>query len=83
MYNYETQKAVLFTDEGQRLFLTIRGQAFRMLGDAGAFRLDKAILGIAGDTWDALACIDRMVELGELLELSTDGPTQHRVFVKG
>ena len=81
-YTYQEQKAFVFTEEGQRRFLQIRDRTKKLLEQAGAVRLQEAITG-AGDTWDALACIDRMVELGELLELSTDGPTQHRVFVKG
>lgn len=40
--------------------------------------------GKLGHDWEALACMDRLVELGELREIT--GPNvmgQHRVFVKG
>jgi hypothetical protein len=37
-----------------------------------------------GDTWDMLACMDRLVELGEIREVTMNGDVagQHRVFVK-
>lgn len=35
-----------------------------------------------GDTWQKMACVDRMVELGELKEIpnSTSSVGQHRIF---
>jgi len=37
--------------------------------------------GVAGDSWTMLACIDRLVELGELWEVvSQPVAGQHRIF---
>lgn len=44
--------------------------------------IKEVINGVTGDTWDHLACVDRMVELGEIKEI-TKGETagQYRVFI--
>lgn len=85
-YSYQTERPKLFTDEGQQMFLAVRDNANRLLASAGAVRMDKAIGVVTGDSWQMLACVDRMVELGELREL-TNIPVspyvagQYRVFV--
>lgn len=88
-YSYQTQRAEVFTEEGQRLFLAIRDRVHSLLKDAGAIRFQEATsrclkdsgLG-ACDSWMQLACIDRLVELGEIREIPQDNCTgQHRVFV--
>lgn len=81
-YNYETEKAALFTDEGQRQFLKVRDFCKRMLKEAGAVRADKAMQAWgSGSSWTMLAALDRLVELGELREITTNVWGQHRVFV--
>ena len=84
MYNYETEKPFLFTDEGQRMFLKIRDRAFALIKTAGVARMDRIMdAGVSGSSWSMLACVDRMVELGELREIPQDRvPGQHRVFYK-
>ena len=83
MYHYEAERSKLFTDEGQQLFLKIRDRVNVLLAEAGAVRQQEAVNGSAGDSWTMLACLDRMVELGELRELTgPKAPGQHRVFVR-
>lgn len=73
-YSYAAQKSWLFTDEGQRLFLKVRDRAKVLAKTAGAFR------GLApcdevsgfGDSWNMLACIDRLVEIGEWRRIPRD-----------
>jgi hypothetical protein len=73
----------LFTDEGQRMFLKCRDTTQRLLDTAGAARMDKMIAGLTGDSWLMLACADRMIELGELAEISPPGSAgQYRIFVR-
>ena len=80
-YQYEVKKQKLFTDEGQRHFLKVRDNVKELLATAGAFRVDKVL---SGDSWFCLACVDRLVELGELIELTDEQVAgQDRVFVKG
>jgi hypothetical protein len=82
-YHYATEKPKIFTEDGQILFLKIRDNAKRLLAQAGAVRCGELISCATGDSWTMLACVDRMVELGELREITKDQCVagQHRVFV--
>ena len=83
-YNYDTQRVIIFTDRGQRLFLSIRDRTHRLIDMAGAVSMGSAISGESGDTWEMLACVDRLVELGEIAEVKMIHPVcgQNRLFVK-
>jgi hypothetical protein len=81
-YEYKKHRDLLFTDEGQRMLLGIRDETHRLLREAGAVRLGKAIGKATGDTWMMLACMDRLEELGEIMEIPTHGGAQDRIFVK-
>jgi hypothetical protein len=81
MYNYATERPGLFTEEGQKTFLKIRDNVKKLIEAAGAVSMIKA-MSESGDGWFLMACVDRLVELGEIKELRY-GPCagQHRVFV--
>lgn len=81
-YQYQVQRANIFTENGQIMFLAIRDKAKELLGESGAV-MSKKLMCVSGDTWDMLACIDRLVEIGELLEIknTVSGAGQHRVFI--
>ena len=82
-YNYADQKPSLFTDDGQRMFLKIRDEAFRLTAIAGAARVQEIIRNASGDPWSMLACVDRLVEIGELIEITQEQVAgQHRVFFR-
>lgn len=82
-YDYNSEKPWIFTEEGQRDFLKIRDGVWAMLDTAGAFKMHKALSIVSGDTWKMMACVDRLVELGEIREI-TDSRVwgQDRVFVR-
>ena len=85
MYDYEEQKRSLFTDKGQRLFISVRDCVKQKIKISGAVTMVRAIelpdgIGTA-DSWELMACIDRMVELGELCEIPTNGAAHDRVFI--
>lgn len=83
-YNYETEKPLLFSDAGQRMFLAVRDNAKILFAKSGAARCDELMKGAGGgDSWQMLACVDRLVELGEIREIPTpEGTaTQHRIYV--
>ena len=64
------------------MFLKIRDNVQDLLQKAGAVRMQEATSGCTGDTWIMLACLDRMVELKEIREVTDDKtPGQYRVFV--
>lgn len=83
MYKYEDLKPQLFTENGVALYIQIRDRAKRLLAEAGAFSMGAVIRDSTGDTWRMLACVDRMVELGELREVTIGLAVagQDRVFV--
>lgn len=82
MYDYQTQRPNVFTEDGQVMFLRIRDRTKQLLKQAGAVRLEEMIQGSTRDTWDMLACVDRLVELGEIREISQPigTPGQMRIF---
>ena len=81
-YSYQEQRANVFTEDGQVMFLRIRDEAKRLLEESGAVTCGKLMVG-SGDSWVMLACIDRLVELGELRRVTPRGScsTQDEVFV--
>ncbi len=83
-YSYQTQRPNLFTESGQVMFLKIRDRVKSLLSTAGAVRMQEATSESTGDSWDMLACVDRMVELKELKEVTAGWEVagQHRVFVE-
>ena len=83
MYDYSVEKPRIFTDEGQRVFLKVRDHVRECLDKSGAVSMGNAMIGAGGgDSWLMMAYVDRMVEIGELLELTRgDVPGQDRVFV--
>ncbi len=84
MYEYSKLKEKVFTERGQEMFLEIRDNTKSLLKSSGAVRMQEAIKGTSGDSWLMLACVDRMVELEELKELTSDDVIgQNRVFVRG
>ncbi len=85
MYEYTKEREKLFTEKGQVKFLAVRDHTRRLIDQAGAVTMGRAIAGDSGHYWLLMACVDRMVELGELSEVDTQGgvPWRHRVFVKG
>lgn len=66
-YSYATQRPNVFTESGQKMFLQIRDKAKELIARSGAASCDKIICGCSGDSWDMLACVDRLVELGEFV----------------
>jgi len=83
MYQYEEQKQELFTDEGMRMFLRVRDFVHKTLAVSGAVRMQEAMKAAgSGSSWTMAACVDRLVELGEIREINQlDVPGQYRVFV--
>ena len=79
-YDYATERETLFTDDGQKGFLKIRDRVHFLLEQAGAFTTGKAIQSMSGSSWFMLACLDRLVELGEIRKVSSDGWSQYHVY---
>jgi len=84
MYDYKKEKKKLFTDEGQKLFLRMRDHINKLLIISGAARVQEMMKNECAESWTMLACIDRLVELGEIREINqnTKIPTQYEIYVK-
>jgi hypothetical protein len=82
-YSYQEEKPKLLTDEGQRLFLRFRDRAHVLLKTSGGTRAHELMASFSGDSWVLLACIDRLVELGELRRIEQEDhvATQHQIYV--
>jgi roadblock/LC7 domain-containing protein len=81
-YDYQTQRPGIFTEDGQIMFLKIRDNAKRLIKEAGAVTAEKLMGKITGDSWTMLACMDRLIEIGELHEIpnTKSRAGQHRIF---
>lgn len=83
MYKYEDMKEQLFTQDGHKISIKIMQIVNSILNKYSCVIMQDAIKGCSGDTWLMMACVDRLVELGELVEISRDGcKCQHRVFMR-
>lgn len=71
-YNYSEQRAFVFTEEGQVVFLKVRDRAKYLLKLAGAFNYTAVTKDCTGNSWDITACVDRLVELGEIVPLNEE-----------
>jgi hypothetical protein len=85
MYNYEEQKKQILTEDGLTTFIVIRDNIRTLLDQSGAVRLGNVLVGICGDTWTMMACIDKMAELGEIMEITKPDSCQgqDRIFIRG
>jgi len=82
MYDYGRERKRVFTEEGNEMYEQIRGNVVRLLASSGAFTSSAAWKGVTGDSDLMLACLDRMVELRLLREVTGDEVWgQHRIFV--
>jgi hypothetical protein len=83
MYNYEIEKPKIFSEQGQVMFLKIRDNAFRLCRLAGCATMEKITAGNVGDSWEMLACVDRLKEIGELVEIErvVSVAGQYRIFI--
>lgn len=83
MYNYEEQKAEIFKEENQKQFLAIRDRVNALLREAGACRMEEIVKNQCGSSWRHIACVDRLVELGELTEVTPKNTMgQYRTFIR-
>lgn len=81
MYNYTTERPYVFTDEGQRKFVKIYDTAKKAFETTGAVTAGKLMTGCSGDSWQTMACVDRLIEIGSAREVNTSGAWQYKVFL--
>jgi hypothetical protein len=83
MYRYTEQRPKIFTPEGLTAVIKTRDNAKDLIQQAGAAMLCKIMNGTCNDSWLAVACVEYLVERGEIREIPQQNvATQHRIFVK-
>ena len=80
-YNYTQERAFVFTEPGVKMLFAIRDKARELLKVAGAFREQEVHSGTSGDSWNMLACVDYLVERGEIRRIFSEGARQHNIYV--
>ena len=81
MCSYEKEKPKLFTEERQEEFLRIRDNVMDRIRKNGVVMVGKVL---SWDSWFVLACIDRLIEIGEIHEVPNPYSdfVQHRILVE-
>lgn len=82
MYDYQQLRPTVLTTEGQKRLQKIRMHIQKVLALAGVITLDKAMAGDGGDSWERLACVHFLEELGEIVEVTKgqDMVMQNRIY---
>lgn len=76
------KKNKIFTEEGQVKISCMHDHIQKLFKTSGAFNIHSAFKCNLSNTWLMMACIDRLVELGEIIEIKQEGVAgQNRVFV--
>ena len=82
-YSYQEERAFVFTEAGQEMLMRVNDRADRLIAQSGVVTLEKLIQGETGSSWSMMACVDRLVEMGRLKEVSYNAPAaQFRIFRK-
>lgn len=87
VYDYKTQRPFVFAEDGQLMLLQVMAHARKCLAMSGAVT-GASLLGAMSttfDTWNGMAVVDRLVELGYLRVFPHAGSVawQNMVFVAG
>lgn len=89
-YNYQEQRPRIFTEDGFTRLTRIREYVLSRIKFSGAVMMNNVLMEVSssgrdGSDWDKLACVDYLVERGEIREISQTRsvPGQARIFVAG
>lgn len=81
-YSYDAHKPWVFSEEGQKQFLSIRDRVKHLCNASGCVDMQHAISCETGVSWEMMACVDRLVELKEIREINYGHCAgQYRIFV--
>ena len=84
LYSYEVEKKYCLTENGLAELMKIKDYVENLLNESGAFKMQNAWKCLGGyECWQAMALIDKLVELGTIKEITTPGRAQDRIFVRG
>jgi len=81
MYVYSELRHRVFTEDGQVMFLNVRDRAQELLSKHGQATLEQLMdVPGSGSNWDRMACVDRLVELGELRLIARGAAAQFNTY---
>jgi len=79
-YEYINERPFVFTENGIKMLLKLRDRARELLGEAGAFREQELQNCVSGDSWHMLACVDYLVERGDIRRVCGDTVRQYNIY---
>jgi len=79
-YSYQARRPWVFSEEGVASLLAIRDHIGRLMTDAGCCMAIEALTVVSGETWDMMACVDYLVERGEI-EILNHGSWQNHILI--
>ncbi len=85
-YDYKKLRTEIFTEQGVNLLLHIKSKANRSIRESGATTIGNLIsnISICDDVHHAIACVEYLIERGDLKEITDpDIRCQDRVVVGG
>ena len=80
-YDYTNERKFVFTEVGIVTLLKIRDRVQKLLLASGAVREQEIHSAMSGDSWQLLACVDYLVERGEIRRVHAEGVRQHNVYI--
>ncbi len=81
-YDYQVERHKLFSEDGMRKIISTRDNVKKAIECAGVVDMQHAWHNGSGDAWTMMACVDYLVEIGELREINYGHCAgQHRIFV--
>jgi len=85
-YDYQREKGYTLTDEGSKEVIKLKNYIDNIIDKSGVMTAEACMEGCnCGTNWQQLACIDRLVEIGELFEVNLGYEElmgQARIFAK-
>lgn len=86
-YNYLIEKPYTLTDEGSADVISVKNFIDKGIAAYGAVRMQEIMSKCKFHTcesWERIACVDRLIELKEISEVTKDIRVagQYRVFTK-
>lgn len=83
-YNYEEYKPNLLDKEELRRFLKVRDIVKDEIDSIGMVVMGAVMMRACGDTWKTMACVEMLVEIGEIVETTQKNVTwaQEREFIR-
>jgi len=84
IYNYEEYKPNLLDKKELRRFLEIRDIVKDEIDSVGMMVMGAVMMRALGDTWKTMACVEMLVEIGEIIETTQKSETwaQEREFIR-